>query len=127
MLPVQDNTEAEALARGAMEAFAVGFAAITRLAAMLSDTFEAPVKPPLNAPQTREEALAAHRRAHRMGVPGKIEGDPELEAFILARIDSLTYAEIVAEVKAHFPADRQTSASAVQRWFRKRHNGGAAR
>ena len=95
--------------------------------ATLSTAVESPVQPPFNAPQTREEALATHRRAHRMGLPGKIEGDPELEAFIRARIDVKTYAEIVADVKAHFPADRQTNVSAVQRWFRKRQTGGTAR
>lgn len=91
--------------------------------ATLSTAVETPVEPPLNAPQTREEALAAHRSPHSMGVPGKIESDPELEAFILARIDGKTYAQIIADVKVNFPADRQTSVSAVQRWFRKRQTG----
>lgn len=92
----------------------------------LSTPVEAPLQPALNAPQTREEVFAAHRRAHRSGRPGKIEGDPELEAFILARIAVQTYAEIIADVKERFPADRQTSISAVQRWWCKRHSAGKA-
>ncbi len=95
--------------------------------ATLSTAVEAPVKPPLNAPQTREEAFAAHRRAHRSGRPAKIEGDPELEAFIIERIAVMTYSDIVASLTAHFPPDLLTSNSAVQRPFRKRHNGGAGR
>ena len=55
---------------------------------------------------TREQMLAAHRRTHRPGWPGKIEGDPELAAFIRARIDTLTFAQIVSEVRATFPPDR---------------------
>ena len=61
----------------------------------LSTGIEHPVKPPLNAPLTRDEVQAEHRRAHRSGRPAKIEGDPELEAFIRARIDTLTFAQIV--------------------------------
>ena len=56
---------------------------------------EHPVQPPFNTRQSREDLQAEHRRAHRSGRPGKIEGDPELEAFILARIDTLTFAQIV--------------------------------
>ena len=86
----------------------------------LSTTREAPLQAPFNAHPTHEETLAAHRRAHRTGLPGKIESDPELEAFIAAHIDTMTYAQIVQAVKSHFPADRHTSTSAVQRWRQKR-------
>jgi hypothetical protein len=96
--------------------------------ASLSTPVQTPFEGPSNAPATREEALAAHRRAHRSGGPGKIEGDPELEAFIAARIDTLTYAEVVAAIKTYFPPDRQTSVAAVQRWFKKRSaRGGQSR
>ena len=104
----------------AMAHTSAAIATTADIRASLSTPIEAPFKAPLKAPQTREEVLAAHRRAHRMGLPGKIEGDPELEAFIVARIDTETYAKVVAAIKAHFPPDRQTSVAAVQRWFKKR-------
>jgi hypothetical protein len=74
-----------------------------------------PLQQPLNAPKTREEVQAEHRRAHRSGRPGKIEGDPELEAFILAQIDTLTFAQIVSEVRATFPPARHCSHSGLGR------------
>ncbi len=88
------------------------------LRATLSTPFEGPFNAPSNTLQTREQIYAAHGSAHRMGVPGKIESDPELQAFIAARIGTMTCAQVVAEVKSHFPAARQPSLSAVQRWFR---------
>jgi hypothetical protein len=72
--------------------------------------------------QTRDEILAAHRRAHRGGTLSKIASDPELEAFIEARIDTHTYSELVGAVRSKFTADRQTSIAAVGRWAQKRRN-----
>ena len=88
--------------------------------ASLSTPVQTPFEGPSNAPATREEALAAHRRAHRSGSPGKIEGDPELEAFIADKIATLTFAEVAEAVAANFPPDRRTSTSAVHRWWQKR-------
>jgi hypothetical protein len=48
------------------------------LSAPIEADVEHPVQPPLNAPKTRDEILAEHRRAHRTSRPGKIESDPEL-------------------------------------------------
>jgi hypothetical protein len=72
----------------------------------------------LNEPASLPPTLAEHRRAHRSGVPARITSDPELEAFIRARIDRLTFAEIVAEVAANFPPDRRTSMAALSRWWK---------
>lgn len=47
-----------------------------------------------------------HRREHRMGRVPKIDTDPELQTFILARLDRLTYHQIAAEIAAHFPPAR---------------------
>jgi hypothetical protein len=80
---------------------------------------EHPVQPPLNTRQTREALQAEHRRAHRSGRPGKIEGDPDLEAFILARIATLTFDQIIAAIHEHFPSDRQARRSALHRWRRQ--------
>jgi hypothetical protein len=80
--------------------------------ASLSTPVQTPFEGPSNAPATREEALAAHRRAHRSGGPGKIEGDPELEAFIAARIDTLTYAEALPPCSAGSRNGRREAARA---------------
>ncbi len=96
------------------------FSIVAAIGKSLSTALETPGKPSLDAaPKTREEVFAAHRRAHRRGHPGKIEGDPELEAFILARIDTLTFGQIVSEVRATFPPDRHCSHSGVGRWWKK--------
>lgn len=87
--------------------------------AALSAPLEDPIKQPFNAAFTREDVLAEHRRAHRSGRPAKIEGDPELQAFILARIETMTFAQIVSEVRATFPPDRQCSMSGLGRWWLK--------
>ena len=93
---------------------------VAALCKSLSTAVETPVKAPLDAPKTREEVFAAHRRAHRSGHPGKIESDPELEAFILARIDTLTFGQIVSDVRATFPPDRHCSHSGLGRWWKRR-------
>jgi hypothetical protein len=103
-------------------------AALTALAAELLNgnpvDLQSPVqqgnKHPVKALPTRAEMIAAHRRAHRPGRPGKIESDPELEAFILARIETLTFAQIVTKVRATFPPDRHCTHSGLGRWWQKR-------
>lgn len=72
---------------------------------------------PSNDALTLPSAFADHRRNHRAGVPARIASDPELEAFIRARIDRLTFTKIVAEVAATFPPERRTSLSALSRWW----------
>ena len=123
-----DSRNADLIARAIAANAHLGeaLAELIRLTEAIRDTFLTPVQTPFerpsNAPQTRDEALAAHRRAHRSGSPSKIEGDPELEAFIVARIETLTYAEVVASVRANFPLDRHISSSGLQRWFRRRES-----
>jgi hypothetical protein len=72
----------------------------------------------LNDPSLLPQIAADHRRAHRSGVPPRIASDPELEAFIRARIGQLTFAQIIAEVAATFPPNRRTSMSALSRWWK---------
>lgn len=87
-------------------------ASTSRLISALETGFKAPLNAPSSALQ--------HRAEHRMGVPSRLDTDPELQAFVLARIELMTYKQVVAEVAASFPPDRRTSVSAVQRWWRKR-------
>lgn len=96
--------------RAAMLALGRG---LERLERAVETEFEAAFKRPFN----REEALADHRRNHRSGTPSKIATDPELRAFILARLDTETLTQIVAAVATHFPPDRRISLSSLSRWW----------
>lgn len=49
----------------------------------------------------------------------KIDADPELRAFVEARILGMTYDQIVTEIAANFPINRQVSRSSVARWWSK--------
>ncbi|MGB0659239.1 MAG: hypothetical protein ACPGNV_03590, partial [Mangrovicoccus sp.] len=69
--------------------------------------------PPCTVPATE------HRRKHRSGRPSKLDTDPELRAFVLARLDRLTFAEIAEEIAAHFPENRRVGRSSVHGWWKK--------
>jgi len=60
-----------------------------------------------------------HRRAHRPGRPAKLDTDAELRAFVLARIDRLTFEEIAAEIALQFPLKRRVGRSTIHHWWRK--------
>lgn len=65
------------------------------------------------------DVKAMHRATHKRGGLSKVEADPEVKAFILARIDTLTFDAIVAELKAAFPPERHVARSSVHRWWLK--------
>ena len=48
-----------------------------------------------------------------------MEADPEVKAFILARLDTHTFDDIVADLKAAFPPERHVSRSSLHRWWVK--------
>ena len=56
-----------------------------------------------------------------MGAPSRVDQDPELRAFILARITLMTYKKVVADAAEHFPPERRTNVSSLLRWWRKQH------
>lgn len=60
-----------------------------------------------------------HRRKHRPGAVPKIDTDPELAAFITARIDRMTYVNIAAQVAEVFPNARRVSKSTIALWWSK--------
>ena len=62
-------------------------------------------------------ALAERRRNHRRGTLSKISLDPELRAFILTRLDTLTFEEITRDVAETFPPARRVSRSSIARWW----------
>lgn len=61
-----------------------------------------------------------HRRQHRPGVVAKLDRDPEVRAFVEARLDRMTFAEIAAAVAERFPPSRCVRKSAIHAWFRGR-------
>lgn len=69
--------------------------------------------PPCDVPVTEG------RRQHRSGVPSIIDSDSELQAFIAARMDRMTFLEIAADVAQHFPASRRVGKSAIHDWWKK--------
>jgi len=85
-----DIAEAVAAARTAEAHLSQAAAALKRLSTVL----ESPLKTPSKGP----DIIARNRREHRMGVLDKVASDPEPEAFIRARTDTLT-----------FPRDRRRS------------------
>ena len=92
----------------------------------LSAAVEAPVKGVFNAPSNTCTDLASWRAAHRSGTPSKLDTDAELRAFVLSRITTLTYDQIVQAVAANFPPDRRISRSSLSRWWRRQSKPGAA-
>ena len=94
--------------------------------ALLSEALEGLVKAPFNASSYGPADLAKWRAEHRSGYPSRLDSDPELRAFVLARIDTMTYTQIVQAVADHFPPGRRTSCSGLSRWFR-RQSGPRAR
>jgi len=93
-------------------------AANARTIRTLETALNQAIKGPLKDPSPLPQIAADHRRAHRAGFPPRIASDPELEAFIRARIGHLTFAQIIAEVAATFPPHRRTSMTALSRWWK---------
>lgn len=67
-------------------------------------------------------ASPGHRRT---GVRSRIEADPELRAFVLARICDLTFDQVLAEITAQLGPTRCPSRSSLHRWWH-RHGKQAA-
>ncbi len=72
---------------------------------------QTPLKPAKKPSPNTAAPIAEARSA-------KIEANPEVLAFILARIETLTFGQIPAAIKASFPPDRHVGRSTVHRWWR---------
>ena len=101
---------------------------IERAAEVLQSTLSTPlqstVEDPLNSPA--EDPVARHRRLHRPGIPSKIEADPALRAFIVSRIDSMTFDALVDAIAEAFPPERRVRRSSLHRWWQTHCKPGTA-
>ena len=110
MLPPSSKADAEAKARQLHHLLLQASVATASLVTALSTGLKDPIEVDVNA---------AHRRAHRIGYPAKIAADAELQAFINARLDTMTFDQISKEVAANFPPERRVSIATIHRWWRK--------
>ena len=85
----------------------------------LDTALETALEEGLQAPVEEATATASARRAHRPGVLSKLATDPDLRAFVLARIDGLTFDQIADEIAANFPPERRVSRSSLHRWWHR--------
>ena len=100
-----------------------GQAAVARAVTGLEAALEVGLQEGLQSLPACTALPSEHRRAHRFGTPRKIDGDPELQAFIAARVDRLTFEQIAAEVAAHFPPARHVRKTAIWDWWKRRQAG----
>ncbi|TCP43356.1 hypothetical protein [Rhodovulum marinum] len=85
------------------------------LRAELEEGLPTPLRTPLeDLPEPND-----HVRDHRPGRPSRINTDPELRAFILARIDRMTYHALAAEVAKAFPPERRIGHSGICSWWHR--------
>jgi hypothetical protein len=97
-------------------------AANARTIKTLETALNQSIKGALNNPSTVPLGVTEHRRLHRSGQPSRIASDPELQAFIRARIDTMTFTDIIASIARAFPKERRTSLSALSRWWATQRN-----
>ncbi len=100
---------------------------LDRAITALDEALQQAVQGGVNALPTEIPAPTEHRREHRPGCPPKIAADPELQAFIMARGERMTFEAIAADVAQHFPEARRVGKSAIHDWWRKRNGGASSR
>ena len=121
------TTDQRALIAAALQELKASSAAQMRAINRLELALEQSLQAGLQSVPESTAPVSEHRRLHRPGIPPKIDSDPELQAFILARADRLTFIQIAAEVAQHFPAARRVGKSAIYDWWRKRNGGKSSR
>lgn len=75
------------------------------------------LKPTPNAAFNPASNADLHRRLHRPGRPRRIDADPELRAFVLERIEVMTFEELAEAIAQQFPPERRIGKSAIHDWF----------
>ncbi len=105
--PVQEDGERVAL-RAMRRDAAVARDALAQLDARLSGALGE-----IAPPNPKRGPRGANMRA-------KLDRDAEVKTFVEDRLDTMTYNEIVAAVRATFGPDRAIGRSSLQRWWKKK-------
>ena len=92
----------------------------------LETALETTLQEGFNALPAPSAPVSEHLRAHRPGKPPKIASDPELQTFIVARVDRLTFHQIAAEVAQHFHPARRVGKPAIHAWWQSHHSDTSA-
>jgi len=95
-------------------------ATIEAIQKRLEAALEAPVQDGIQQGLHELPPATEHRREHRPGRPVKIDADPELAAFVAARIDRMTFHQLAAAVAETFPPARRVGKSAIHAWWQRR-------
>ncbi len=120
-------TEVAPLISAALAELKAAHAAQDRAITRLEMALQQAVQQRLQHLPASEALPTDHRRAHRPGVQRKIDADPELQTFIRARIDRLTFVEIADDIAAHFPPARRVRRSAIHAWWKREAEGQSRR
>jgi hypothetical protein len=99
--------------------------ALDRATTALKCAVHAPIQAADRASSGASAPDCDHRRAHRPGRPARIDTDPELDAFIRARIDRLTCTGLAEELAAAFPPARRVGKRAIHAWWHRRGKAGS--
>lgn len=101
--------ETDALLRAASEAH-------TQASIAFQSAVKGAVKDGLNTLDPAAFPATDHRRHHR---PARIDTDPELQAFITARINRMTFHQIADDIAVHFPPERRARKPAIHAWWHR--------
>lgn len=114
------RTRREALHR-ALGASRAICASLAELDTALEQAREADLEEGLESTLQDAPPLDAHRRDHRPGRQRILAADPELRAFVEARLGTMTFDQIAAAVADTFPPERRVRRSAIHDWWTRHH------
>ena len=110
--------EAETLLRSIVEPQQLALARILKAKESVEGCRKRGVQQAIKEPFATVPPACEHRRAHRPGRPRKIDRDPELRAFIQARINRMTFNDVADAVAKAFPPARRIGKSAIYDWWK---------
>lgn len=96
-------------------------AGLSELEGALDDALQASFETGLQQTLQDPSPVQSHRRHHRPGLAPKLATDPELRALVEARLGTMTFDQITAEVEAKFPPARRIRRSAIHAWWTRHH------
>ncbi|WP_424986870.1 hypothetical protein [Microbulbifer sp. S227A] len=85
----------------------------------IESALQGPFNDLANLPSDLPSQPCDHRRNHRPGRPSRIDSNPDLRDFILARIDRMTSTALAKDIAYHFPPEQRVGKSVLHEWFHK--------